>query len=141
MRCLGLDLGSKTLGVAISDKTGTIATKHSIIRHNEEYERLVLEVLKLVEEEKIERIVLGFPKNMNNSIGYKGELSLTFQKMLEKKLSIPIVLQDERLTTKEAEDILIRNHTRRDKRKKVIDSLAATIILQEYLDKEKRKYE
>lgn len=141
MRCLGLDLGSKTLGVAISDKTGTIATKHSIIRHNEEYERLVLEVLKLVEEEKIERIVLGFPKNMNNSIGYKGELSLTFQKMLEEKLSIPIVLQDERLTTKEAEDILIRNHTRRDKRKKVIDSLAATIILQEYLDKEKRKYE
>ena len=141
MRCLGLDLGSKTLGVAISDKTGTIATKHSIIRHNEEYERLVLEVLKLVEEEKIERIVLGFPKNMNNSIGYKGELSLTFQKMLEEKLSIPIVLQDEILTTKEAEDILIRNHTRRDKRKKVIDSLAATIILQEYLDKEKRKYE
>lgn len=141
MRCLGLDLGSKTLGVAISDKTGTIATKHSIIRHNEEYESLVLEVLKLVEEEKIEKIVLGFPKNMNNSIGYKGELSLTFQKMLEEKLSIPIVLQDERLTTKEAEDILIRNHTRRDKRKKVIDSLAATIILQEYLDKEKRKYE
>lgn len=141
MRYLGLDLGSKTLGVAISDQTGTIATKYSIIRHNEEYERLVMEVEKLVELEKIEKIVLGFPKNMNNTIGYKGELSLTFQKMLEERLDIPIVLQDERLTTKEAENILIQNHTRRDKRKKVIDSLAATIILQEYLDKEKKVYE
>ena len=141
MRYLGLDLGSRTLGVAISDQTGTIATKHSIIRHNEEYERLVTEIEKLVEQEKVEKIVLGFPKNMNNTIGYKGELSLEFQKMLEEKIKIPIILQDERLTTKEAENILIRNHTRRDKRKKVIDSLAATIILQEYLDKEKKKYE
>lgn len=141
MRYLGLDLGSKTLGVAISDQTATIATKYSIIRHNEEYERLVTEVEKLVELEHIDKIVLGFPKNMNNTIGYKGELSLTFQKMLEEKIKIPVILQDERLTTKEAENILIGNHTRREKRKKVIDSLAATIILQEYLDKEKKKYE
>ncbi len=138
MRYLGLDLGSKTLGVAISDQTGTIATKYSIIRHNEEYERLVLEVLKLVQLEHINKIILGYPKNMNNTIGYKGELSLAFKRMLEEKISIPVVLQDERLTTKEAESILISNHT---KRKQVIDSLAATIILQEYLDKEKRIYE
>lgn len=141
MRYLGLDLGSKTLGVAISDQTGTIATKYSIIRHNEEYERLVLEVLKLVQLEQIDKIVLGYPKNMNNTIGYKGELSLEFKRMIEEKISIPVLLQDERLTTKEAENILISNHTRRKKRKKVIDSLAATIILQEYLDKEKRIYE
>ena len=121
--------------------TGTIATKHSIIRHNEEYERLVLEVLDLVQLEQIDKIVLGYPKNMNNTIGYKGELSLEFKKMLEQKINIPILLQDERLTTKEAENILISNHTRRKKRKQVIDSLAATIILQEYLDKEKKKYE
>ena len=141
MRYLGLDLGSKTLGIAISDVTGTIATKHSIIRHNEEYERLVLKVLDLVQLEQIDKIVLGYPKNMNNTIGYKGELSLEFKKMLEQKINIPILLQDERLTTKEAENILISNHTRRKKRKQVIDSLAATIILQEYLDKEKKKYE
>ena len=94
MRYLGLDLGSKTLGIAISDVTGTIATKHSIIRHNEEYERLVLEVLDLVQLEQIDKIVLGYPKNMNNTIGYKGELSLEFKKMLEQKINIPILLQD-----------------------------------------------
>lgn len=137
MKYLGLDLGSRTLGVAISDITHTIATSYIVIRHNEEYDRLLSDVEKIVRDENIEKIVLGFPKNMNNTIGPKGELSLEFKKKLEEKLNIEVILQDERLTTKEAESVLIKNNTRRNKRRKVIDKLAATIILQSYLDKEK----
>lgn len=136
MRYLGLDLGSRTLGVALSDVTGTIATSYTVIRHNEEYDRLLDEVGKIILENNISRIVLGFPKNMNNTIGPKGELSLSFKEKLEKKYDIEVFLQDERLTTKEAENMLINNNTRRKNRKKVIDKLAATIILQSFLDKE-----
>lgn len=135
MRCLGLDLGSRTLGIAISDTTGTIATSYKTIRHNEDYEGLINEIKKIVDAEHIEKIVLGFPKNMNNTVGYKGELSLKFKEKIEKELNILVVLQDERLTTVEAEKVLISNNTRRNKRKKVVDSVAATIILQSYLDK------
>lgn len=135
MKYLGLDLGSRTLGVSTSDNTGLIATSYTVIHHNEEYDRLIQEVKKLVAEEKIEAIVLGFPKNMNNTIGPKGELSLSFQEKLEKELSIPVYLQDERLTTKSATDTLIMGNVSRKKRKKVVDSLAATIILQSYLDR------
>ena len=135
MRYLGLDLGSRTLGVAISDKTGFIASSLKVIRHNEEYDRLLDEVKKLVEELEIDAIVLGFPKNMNNTIGPKGELSLEFKEKLEKILSIPIYLQDERLSTKSALDTLIQGDVSRKNRKKVVDSLAATIILQTYLDR------
>lgn len=135
MKYLGLDLGSRTLGIATSDKSGMIATSYKIIRHNEEYDKLIDEVCKIVEVENIESIVLGFPKNMNNTIGPKGKLSIEFKEKLEKKLNIPIYLQDERLTTKQAEDVLIANNTSRKKRKKVIDALAATIILQSFLDR------
>lgn len=135
MKYLGLDLGSRTLGIATSDKSGMIATSYKIIRHNEEYDKLIDEVCKIVEVENIESIVLGFPKNMNNTIGPKGRLSIEFKEKLEKKLNIPIYLQDERLTTKQAEDVLIANNTSRKKRKKVIDALAATIILQSFLDR------
>lgn len=135
MRYLGLDLGSRTLGVAISDPTGMIAHGEMIIRHQEEYKRLVKEIEKLVEERNIDEIVLGLPKNMNNTIGPKGELSLKFKEMLEEKIKKPVHLQDERLTTKEATNLLISNNTSRKKRKDVIDSMAATIILQSYLDR------
>ena len=134
MRYLGLDLGSRTLGVAVSDATGFIASSYSTIRHEEEYDRLIDEVDALVDKLEIDAIVLGFPKNMNNTIGPKGELSIDFKKMLEDKLDIPIILQDERLTTKSALDILIKGNVSRKKRKEVIDSVAATIILQSYLD-------
>ncbi len=137
MRYLGLDLGSKTLGVAISDPTGLIASSYTIIRHNEEYDRLVDDVQTIVEEKKVEEIVLGMPKNMNNTIGPKGELSMQFKNKLEKKLNIPVHLVDERLTTKQANDLLIANDTSRKKRKQVIDSMAATIILQSFLDRRK----
>ena len=139
MRYLGLDLGSKRLGVAISDALGMIATSYTVINHNEEYKRLVSEIKKIVEEKKVDELVLGFPKNMNNTIGEKGELSYKFKKMLEEDLNINVSLIDERLTTKEAENILISNDTSRRKRKKVIDSMAAAIILQSYLDRNKKE--
>lgn len=135
MRYLGLDLGSRTLGIAVSDKSGIIASNHGVIRHNEEYDRLITEVVNLVSELQIDAVVLGFPKNMDGSVGFKGELSLDFQKKLESKLSIPVYLQDERLTTKSATDMLIDGNVSRKKRKKVVDSVAATIILQTYLDR------
>jgi putative Holliday junction resolvase len=135
MRYLGLDLGSRTLGIAVSDKTGLIASTYKTIRHNEEYDMLLLEVKKLVEELEIDEIVLGFPKNMNNTIGPKGELSLEFKEKLERILNIPVHLQDERLTTKSATDMLIQGNVSRKNRKKVVDSIAATIILQSYLDR------
>ncbi len=138
MRYLGLDLGSKTLGVALSDKTGLIATSLTIIRHNEEYSSLIEKVKELKEEYQVEEIVLGYPKNMNNTLGEKAKLSEKFKKMLEDNLGVKVHLMDERLTTKQVENILIANDTSRKKRKKVIDSLAATIILQSYLDKKEK---
>ena len=135
MRYLGLDLGSRTLGVAVSDKSGLIASSYKTIRHNEDYEELLYEVRSLVNELEVDAIVLGFPKNMNNTIGPKGELSLDFKAKLEEMLSIPIILQDERLTTKSATDMLINGNVSRKNRKKVVDSVAATIILQTYLDR------
>lgn len=138
MRYLGLDLGSRTLGMSLSDSSGSIASSYQIIRHHEEYDQLVDEVGKVVREKQVEKIVLGFPKNMDNSIGEKGKLSLEFKKKLETQLNIEVVLEDERLTTRQAENLLISNDTSRKKRKKVIDALAATIILQSYLDRKDR---
>lgn len=134
MRYLGLDLGSRTLGMAISDPSGIIATSIGTIRHNEEYDKLILEIGKIVKERNIDEIVLGLPKNMNNTIGPKGELSYKFRDMLEDKTNLKVNLIDERLTTKQATDLLISNDTSRKRRKKVVDTVAATIILQSYLD-------
>ena len=135
MRYLGLDLGSRTLGVAVSDKTGLIASNYEIIRHNEEYDRLVFDVQKLVDELEIDEIVLGYPKNMDGSEGEKALLSKNFKEELSKVIDKPIHLQDERLTTKSATDMLIQGNVSRKDRKKVIDSVAASIILQTYLDR------
>ncbi len=141
MKYIGLDLGSRTLGIALSDATGLIASNYKTIRHNEEYDLLLNEVKKLAEEVNANAIVLGFPKNMNNTIGPKGELSLEFKEKLEQILTIPVYLQDERLTTKSATDLLIMGNVSRKNRKKVVDSLAATIILQSFLDKKGKENE
>lgn len=135
MKYIGLDLGSRTLGIAMSNRSGLIASSFTIIRHNEDYDYLIKELKKIIKENKVEEIVLGFPKNMNNTIGPKGELSLRFKEMLEEQTGLKVNLVDERLSTKEATNLLISNDTSRKKRKKVIDSMAATIILQSYLDR------
>lgn len=138
MRYLGLDLGTKTLGLAISDELGIIATSYKILRHDEDYDSLIPMLKKEIEEKNIKELVLGFPKNMNNTVGERGEIALMFKEKLEKELELPVHMEDERLTTRQAENLLISNDTSRKKRKKVIDSMAATIILKSYLDRKGR---
>lgn len=137
MKYLGLDLGTKTLGLAISDPLGIIATSYKILRHDEDYDSLLPMLKEEIEKNHIEALVLGFPKNMNNSVGERGEIALAFKEKLE-EFQLPVYMQDERLTTRQAESLLISNDTSRKKRKKVIDSLAATIILQSYLDRKEK---
>lgn len=137
MRYLGLDLGTKTLGVAISDRTGIIANFYKTIYYDDA-KQLFLEIQAIVEKEKVEKLVLGFPKNMNNTIGSRADDTLTFKKELEQFLNKEIILEDERMTTKVAEDVLINADISRKKRKKVIDGLAATVILQSYLDRKEK---
>ena len=138
MRYLGLDLGSRTLGVSISE-TGVIARSIGIIHHQEEYERLIDEVEKLVNDYKIDIVVLGYPKNMNGTIGPKGELSYKFKEMLEKRTNLEVFLEDERLTTVQATNLLIKNDTSRISNKSyLVSHLTAlsvlTVALREYLD-------
>ncbi len=138
MRYLGLDLGTKTLGLALSDQLGMIATSYKILRHNEDYDSLIPMLKEEIEANDVKALVLGLPKNMNNSIGERGEIALKFKEKLESAFNLPVYMQDERLTTRQAENLLISNDTSRKKRKKVIDSLAATIILQSYLDRREK---
>ena len=138
MRYLGLDLGTKTLGLALSDQLGMIATSYKILRHNEDYNSLIPMLKEEIEANDVKALVLGLPKNMNNSIGERGEIALKFKEKLESAFNLPVYMQDERLTTRQAENLLISNDTSRKKRKKVIDSLAATIILQSYLDRREK---
>ena len=138
MRYLGLDLGTKTLGVAISDVTRTIASSLITIRFQEnDFDDALLQLKDLVKDYDVEKIILGFPKNMNNTVGESGERTLSFKTKLEDMLNIPVIMQDERLSTVEATNYMLEANTSRKKRKVKIDSLAANIILQTYLDKEK----
>ena len=133
MRYIGLDLGTKTLGVSKSN--GVIATNYKTIRHNEDYDYLVDEVKRIVEDEKIDIIVLGFPKNMNNTIGERANITLAFKEKLEKSLEKEVILEDERLTSCVANQVLIEADTSRKKRKERVDGVASVIILQSYLDR------
>lgn len=132
-------MGTKTLGLALSDSLGMIASSYKILKHNEDYDGLLPLLKEEIENNKVEALVLGLPKNMNNSIGERGEIALSFKNKLEDTFHLPVYMQDERLTTKQAESLLISNDTSRKKRKKVIDSLAATIILQNYLDRKEEE--
>lgn len=139
MRYLGLDLGTTTLGVAISDKTNTLATPLELIKFaRENYEEALDKLLKIVSEYNIKEVVLGLPKNMDNSLGWRSAETIEFKKKLEEKLDKEIILEDERLTTKIAENMLIDFDLSRKKRKKVIDGVSAVIILQSYLDRKER---
>ena len=134
MRYLGLDLGTKTLGVALSDKTNTIATFHKVIRYNEEMETLIPELQKIIKENEITEIALGLPKNMNNSLGFASKRSLKFKKIIEENIiGVKVNLVDERLTTVEATNYLLEGSLSRKKRKKVVDGVAASIILDTFL--------
>ena len=134
MKYLGMDLGTKTLGLAITDKLGIISSPYKVLRYNNINE-LIKEVLNIINTENIDELVLGLPKNMNNSLGFAVDRTLNFKKELEKHTNLKINLVDERLSTKEAEDFLINLNTKREKRKEIIDSYAASIILDTYLRK------
>ena len=139
MRYLGLDLGTKTLGLAISDESLTIASSLTIIRFDENDYDSVYEPLKsIVDEYNIVKFVLGLPKNMNNSLGFRAQTTIEFKDKLETWFNLDVVLEDERLTTIEATNYMLEADLSRKKRKKKIDAVAASIILQAYLDKEKR---
>lgn len=138
MRYLGLDLGTRTLGISISDETKTIATGLTTLRFNDSaYEELYDELKRIINEYKVEKLILGFPKNMNNTIGERAETTIKFKENIEKILNIEVILQDERLSTVAAHSYLIAADMSRKKRKKVVDKMAANIILQTYLDIEK----
>lgn len=134
MKCLGMDLGTKKLGLAMSDATGMISYPYKLIKFSN-YEEAAKEVVDIVNKEKVEILVLGLPKNMDNSMGFASERSLNFKSILEGLTDKKIVLIDERLSTVEAENMLINDDVKRKKRKNVIDELSAAIILDTYLRK------
>ena len=127
-RALGLDYGSKTVGVAVSDGLGKLR-------------KTLARIEELIAEYDVGILVLGYPKNMNNTVGDRAEKSLEFQKMLEKRTGLPVVMWDERLTTVEAHRTMMESGVRREDRKKYVDKLAAVYILQGYLDHEGMKRE
>ena len=138
MRYLGLDLGTKTLGIAKSDSLGLIASSYKLLKfENEDYESLINPLKEIIDELKVDKLVLGLPKNMDNSLGFAAERSLNFKKLVEDTLNIEVILQDERLSSVEANNLMIMGDTSRKNRKEKVDALAATIILQRYLDQRK----
>ena len=132
-----MDLGTKSLGLALSDKTGLIASFYKNINYEDE-DKLIDEIESIIEKEHIEKLVLGLPKNMDNSLGWRANDTIAFKEKLEKKLNKEVILEDERLTTKIAENMLIDFDISRKKRKKVIDGVSAVIILQSYLNRKER---
>lgn len=137
MRIMGLDVGSKTVGVAVSDPLGFTAQGIEIIGINEEEKEYGLERLaELISEYKVDKFVVGLPKNMNNSEGPRVEASKFYGELIKERFGFPVDYQDERLTTVQAERMLVEQaDISREKRKKVIDKLAAQLILQNYLDR------
>ena len=136
MRILGLDYGSKTIGVAVSDPLGLTAQKVETIWRKQENKlrRTLARIEELIAEYEVEKIVLGFPKNMNNTVGERAEKALEFGEMLKKRTGLEVIMWDERLTTVEADRTLIEAGVRRENRKQYLDGIAAVFILQGYLD-------
>lgn len=136
MRILGLDYGSKTVGVAISDPLGITAQGVEIIRrtHENKLRKTLARIDALILEYGVEKIVLGYPKNMNDTLGPRVQATEEFKKTLERRTNLPVILWDERLTTVAADKIMMETGVRRENRKDYVDQIAATLILQGYLD-------
>lgn len=135
-RWMGLDYGTKTVGVAVSDALGITAQGVETItrKSNKKLRQTLARIEELVEEYQIEKIVLGLPKNMNNTLGDRAQETMEFQEMVERRTGLEVVLWDERLTTMESERILMEGGVRREHRKERIDWMAASLILQSYMD-------
>ena len=140
MKYLGLDLGTRTLGIAISDITHLVATPYTIIRFEDcRYDKTIEPLRKIIEEEHIEKLILGLPKNMNNTLGDRANATLEYKEELENEFKLPVIMQDERLSTVAAHNYMLEADLSRKKRKQKVDGLAASIILQTYLDIERGK--
>ena len=136
MRILGLDYGSKTVGVAVSDPLGFTAQGVEIIRRKSENKmrQTLARIEELIAQYQVEKIVLGLPKNMNNTLGDRAEKSLELKETLERRTGLPVVMWDERLTTVSANRVLMETGVRRENRKEHVDEIAAVFILPGYLD-------
>ena len=143
MRIMGLDFGSKTVGVAISDQLLITAQGTEIIRRKEENKlrQTLARIEELIVEYGVEEIVLGYPKNMNDTLGERVRLTEEFKEKLERRTGLPVVLWDERLTTVAADRTMMEVGIRREHRKEYVDQIAATLILQGYLDLKGRQRE
>ena len=142
MRYLGIDLGSKTVGLAMSDPTRTIASTYkTIFFKNEDYKSTIDEIKQIVNDYDIKKIIIGLPKNMNNTLGERAIITTEYKKLLEENIDVPVIMFDERLTSMISNSILIEADMSRKKRKKKVDGIAAQVILQDYLNKEKNEYE
>ena len=137
MRWMGLDFGSKTVGVAVSDPLGLTAQPVEIVRRKSENKlrQTLARIEELIREYRVTELVLGFPKNMNNTLGERAAKSLEFKEMLERRTGLPVVMWDERLTTVEANRAMIEGKERREERGRYVDAIAAVLILQGYLDR------
>ena len=136
IRILGLDFGSKTVGVAVSDPLGITAQGLEIIRRTSENKlrKTLARIEEIIAENQLTSIVLGYPKNMNNTVGERAEKSLAFKETLERRTGLPVIMWDERLTTVAADRTMIESGIRRENRKEYVDMIAAEYILQGYLD-------
>lgn len=139
MRYMGLDLGNRTCGISISDPMGIIANSIETVRFREKDLQMCLEYVKMyIVDRKVEKIVLGLPKNMNGTLGPQSEYVFEFKKMLEEETGLEVILFDERLSTIEVTKVMISADLSRSKRRTKVDKLAATLILQTYLDSIKK---
>lgn len=140
MRIMGLDYGSKTVGVAVSDELLLTAQPVETIERKSENKlrRTLARIEELIDSYGVSFIVLGYPKNMDNSEGFRAQATEEFKEMLERRTGLEVFLQDERLSTVESERVLMEQGVRRENRKRYVDKLAASVILQGYLDKQKR---
>lgn len=139
MRILGLDLGSRTLGIALSDSNESIAMMKETFRFtDDDYESALFKVIEYIDKYHIQTIVLGLPKHMNGDIGIRAEISIAFKEMITQERDVEVILQDERLTTSMALNVLASLNSSSRNRKQKVDQIAACNILQSYLDSKKR---
>ncbi len=138
MKYIGLDLGSRTLGVAISDETGFLARAYDTFRFkDDDYDRAIEYTIDVCKKENVKEVVLGLPKHMNGDAGIRADISISFKEEIEKKSDIKVHLEDERLTTIIVDKAMIEGNIRRDKRRQKKDELAAVVILQGFLDRKR----
>jgi putative Holliday junction resolvase len=138
MRMMGLDLGDKTIGIAVSDELGWTAQGIEVIRRSSK-EQDLKRIKELVDQYEIGQIVIGLPKNMNGTIGPRGEICQAFAQWIHERLQLPVDLWDERLTTVAADRTLLEANVSRKKRKQVVDKIAASFILKGYMDAQSKR--